>query len=47
MFQQWDGTQWTVLTDWIAPDQGLVQPLVETTAAQYAKDKGITPWDCL
>jgi branched-chain amino acid transport system substrate-binding protein len=35
-FQQWDGTQWTVLTDWIAPDQALVRPLVEASAARYA-----------
>ena len=34
-FQQWDGTQWTVLTDWIATDQALVRPLVEA-AARYA-----------
>ena len=45
-FQQWDGTQWTVITDWIAPDQALVRPLVEATAAQYAKEKGITPRAC-
>ena len=45
-FQQWDGTQWTVLTDWMAPGQALVRPLVETSAAKYAKDKGITPRDC-
>ena len=42
-FQQWDGTQWTVLTDWIAPDQALVRPLVEASAAKYAQEKGITP----
>jgi branched-chain amino acid transport system substrate-binding protein len=45
-FQQWDGTQWTVLTDWIAPDQALVRPLVEASAARYAQEKGITPRDC-
>jgi len=45
-FQQWDGTQWTVLTDWIAPDQTLVRPLVEASAAKYAQDKGITPRTC-
>jgi branched-chain amino acid transport system substrate-binding protein len=45
-FQQWDGTQWTVLTDWIAPDQALVRPLLEASAAKYAQEKGITPWDC-
>jgi branched-chain amino acid transport system substrate-binding protein len=45
-FQQWDGTQWIVLTDWIAPDQALVRPLVEAAAAKYAQEKGITPRDC-
>ena len=45
-FQQWDGTQWRVITDWMAPDQALVRPLVEARAAQYAKDKGITPRAC-
>jgi len=45
-FQQWDGKQWTVLTDWIAPDQALVRPLVEASATRYAQDKGITPRDC-
>ena len=45
-FQQWDGAQWTVLTDWIAPDQALVRPLVEASAAKYAKEKGITPRTC-
>src|SRR5215468_7839600 len=41
-FQQWDGTQWTVISDWMAPDQALVRPLVEASAAKYAQDKGIT-----
>ena len=45
-FQQWDGKQWTVLTDWVAADQALVRPLVEASAAKYAQDKGITPRDC-
>jgi branched-chain amino acid transport system substrate-binding protein len=45
-FQQWDGTQWTVLTDWIAPDQALVRPMVEASAAKYAQEKGITPRNC-
>jgi branched-chain amino acid transport system substrate-binding protein len=45
-FQQWDGKQWTVLTDWMAPDQALVRPLVEAAAAKYAQEKGITPRDC-
>jgi branched-chain amino acid transport system substrate-binding protein len=45
-FRQWDGKQWTVLTDWIASDQALVRPLVEASAAKYAQEKGITPRDC-
>jgi branched-chain amino acid transport system substrate-binding protein len=38
--------QWTVLTDWMAPDQALVRPLVEASAAKYAQEKGITPRAC-
>jgi branched-chain amino acid transport system substrate-binding protein len=45
-FQQWDGTQWQIITDWITPDQALVRPLVEASAAKYAREKGITPQDC-
>ena len=45
-FQQWNGTQWTPISDWIAPDQALVPPLVEAAAARYAQEKGITPRAC-
>jgi branched-chain amino acid transport system substrate-binding protein len=45
-FQQWDGTQWRVISDWIAPDPALVWPMVEAAAAKYAQEKGITPRDC-
>jgi branched-chain amino acid transport system substrate-binding protein len=45
-FLQWDGTQWHAITDWIAPDQALVRPLVEASAAKYAQEKGIMPRDC-
>ncbi len=45
-FQQWDGRSWKVITDWIASDQGIVRPLIEDSAAKYAKEKGITPRDC-
>jgi hypothetical protein len=41
-----NGKQWAVITDWIAPDQTLVRPLVEASAAKYAQDKGITLRDC-
>jgi branched-chain amino acid transport system substrate-binding protein len=45
-FQQWDGTQWIPISDWIAPDQALVRSMVEASAAKYAQEKGITPRDC-
>ena len=45
-FLQWDGTKWNTITDWISSDQSLVRPLVEESAAKYAKEKGITPRDC-
>jgi len=45
-FLQWDGAKWNVLTDWIASDQSIVRPMIEESAAKYAKEKGITPRDC-
>jgi len=45
-FQQWDGAKWTVITDWMEPDRALVRAKIEADAAQYAKEKGITPRDC-
>ena len=45
-FQQWDGREWKVITDWIASDQSIVRPMIEESAAKYAKEKGITPRDC-
>jgi branched-chain amino acid transport system substrate-binding protein len=45
-FQQWDGKQWKVITDWIESDQGLVRPMIEESAGKYAKEKNITPRDC-
>jgi len=45
-FMQWDGKQWKVISDWIPTDQSIVRPMIEASAAQYAKEKGITPRDC-
>ena len=45
-FIQWDGRKWTPISDWIASDQSIVRPMIEQSAAQYAKEKGITPRDC-
>jgi len=45
-FQQWDGEKWNVISDWIPSDQSIVRPMIEASAAKYAKDKGITPRTC-
>lgn len=45
-FQQWDGKQWNLVSGWVATDQSLVRPLIEQSAANYAKEKNITPRDC-
>jgi branched-chain amino acid transport system substrate-binding protein len=45
-FQQWDGKKWNVITDWIPGDRSLTRPMIEESAAKYAKEKGITPRDC-
>jgi len=45
-FQQWDGKQWKVISDWIPTDQSIVRPMIESSAAQYAKENKITPRDC-
>jgi branched-chain amino acid transport system substrate-binding protein len=45
-FQQWDGSKWVVITDWITPDKDIVRPMIEQSAAAYAKEKNITPRDC-
>ena len=45
-FQQWDGAQWNMITDWIQPYRALVREMIEESAAKYAKEKGITPRSC-
>jgi branched-chain amino acid transport system substrate-binding protein len=45
-FQQWDGKQWKVITDWIEADRSIVRPMIEESAAKYAKEKNLTPRDC-
>ena len=45
-FQQWDGKKWKLISDWIPADKDMVRPMVEESAAAYAKEKGISPRDC-
>ncbi len=45
-FIQWDGRAWKVISDWISSDQSIVRPMIEASAAQYAKEKGLALRDC-
>ncbi|TBV10914.1 ABC transporter substrate-binding protein [Stutzerimonas kirkiae] len=45
-FQQWDGSQWKLISDWVQADRAYLRPLIEASAKKYAEEKGITPRDC-
>ncbi|MET1076395.1 MAG: ABC transporter substrate-binding protein [Pseudomonas sp.] len=45
-FQQWDGQQWQLISDWVQADRALLRPIIEASSLRYAKEKGITPRDC-
>ena len=40
-FQQWDGTKWKVISDWIAPDWALLRPIIEKSSTAYAAEHNI------
>ena len=42
-FQQWDGSKWVKVSEWIQPLDEITRPMIEASAAQYAEEKGITP----
>ena len=42
-FQEWTGTHWKEVTDWIDPDRSITNPMIQASSAQYATEKGITP----
>ena len=44
--QQWDGTEWKIISDWISAERDVIRPLYEKSAAQYAREKNIAPRDC-
>ncbi|MHA3915063.1 ABC transporter substrate-binding protein [Halovulum sp. GXIMD14793] len=45
---QWDGKQFQMVTeDWVAPpDPTFIRGLVESSAAKFASENGVTPRDC-
>lgn len=45
-FQQWTGTEWKMITDWIPAYKKMVREMIEADAAKYAKENNITPRNC-
>jgi len=45
-FQQWDGKQWKLISDWVQADRALLRPIIEDSSIKYAKEKSITVRDC-
>jgi branched-chain amino acid transport system substrate-binding protein len=43
---QWDGKQWKIISDWYTGDDSILLPMVNETAAKYAKEKNLTPREC-
>ena len=43
---QWDGKEWKIISDFYKADAAMQDSLVKASAAQYAKEKNITPRDC-
>lgn len=46
LVQQWDGDKWVTISDWVQPYSDLVRAEIEKSAAQYAKEKGLTLRTC-
>ena len=45
-FQQWDGTKWNVISDWVQADRTFLRPMIEASSQKYAKEQGIQIRDC-
>ncbi|MFQ6551197.1 ABC transporter substrate-binding protein [Aestuariibius insulae] len=45
LVQQWNAEEgnWVVLTDYIAPDEEVIAPLIEADSMAFAEENGITP----
>ena len=46
VIQQWDGSKWNIVSDWVTPIREVVRPLVEKAAMAYAEENKIEARDC-
>ncbi len=44
--QQWDGSSWSMITDWIEPMHEMVQPAIKASADKYLQEKGLERAKC-
>ena len=43
LIHEWDGNNWVNPSKWYSPMYDVTRPMIESSAAAYAKEKGITP----
>ncbi len=46
IFQQWDGKQWKLVSDWIEPMRDVVRPMMEASAKKFAEENKVTLRNC-
>ncbi len=46
IIQQWDGTKWAMVSDWVPTMRDVVRPMIEKAAAEYAQENKIVPRKC-
>ena len=46
LFQQWDGKNWKIISDWVPVMRDVVRPMIEAAAAKYAKENKLTLRKC-
>jgi len=46
IFQQWDGKEWKIVSDWIEPMREVVRPMMEASARKFAEENKVTPRQC-
>ena len=46
IIQQWDGSKWNMVSDWVPTMRDVVRPMIEEAAAAYAKENSIAPRSC-
>src|SRR5439155_174613 len=46
LIQQWDGSKWEIVSDWVAPMRDVVRPKIEAAAVEEGKKLGYAMRDC-